>query len=83
MPNPSESSAMIKSLIPVGDDLGIVIDRSLLDELHIDRETPLRVTSDGKGLYIEPIPADQRGHFLEAGRRIMDVHDDAFRRLAQ
>ena len=52
-----------KTLIPVGDELGIVIDRSLLDELQIDRETPLRITSDGRGLYIEPIPADQRGQF--------------------
>lgn len=83
MPNPTDVAAMIKTLIPVGDELGIVIDRSLLDELHIDRETPLRVTSDGKCLYIEPIPADQRGQFLGAGRRIMDVHDDAFRKLAR
>ena len=48
---------MIKTLIPVGDDLGIVIDQSLLDQLHIGRETPLRITSDGKGLYIEPMRA--------------------------
>jgi antitoxin MazE len=74
---------MIKTLIPLGDDLGIVIDRSLLDQLRIDRDTPLRITSDGKGLYIEPIPTDQKKGFLEAGRQAMDIHDDAFRKLAQ
>ena len=74
---------MIQTLIAVGDDLGIVIDRSLLNELGIDRATPLRITSDGKGLYIEPIPADERGRFLESGRRIMEIHDEAFRMLAE
>jgi hypothetical protein len=83
MPNPSETAATIKHLVTLGDDLGIVIDRSLLDELHIDRETPLRITSDGKGLYVEPIPAEQRRRVLEAGRKMMDIHDDAFRKLAQ
>jgi hypothetical protein len=83
MPHPSDIAVTIKTLIPVGDDLGIVIDRSLLDELHINLETPLRITSDGKGLYIEPIPAEQRDRFLEAGRRMMDIHNDAFRKLAQ
>jgi hypothetical protein len=83
MPHPSEIAVTTKTLIPVGDDLGIVIDRSLLDKLHIDRETPLRITSDGKGLYIEPIPPEQRRRVLEAGRTMMDIHDDAFRKLAQ
>ena len=73
---------MIKTLIPIGEGLGIVIDRSLLEQLHIDCETPLRITSDGKGFYVEPIPAEERSRFLEAGRRIMDVHDEAFRKLA-
>ena len=83
MPSPSETAATIKNLVPVGDDLGIVIDRSVLDELHIDRGTPLKVTSDGKRLYIEPIPAEQNRNFLEAGRQMMNIHDEAFRKLAQ
>ena len=40
---------MIKTLTPIGEAFGIVIDRSLLDALHIDSETPLRITSDVKG----------------------------------
>ena len=74
---------MIKTLIPIGEGLGIVIDRSILDELHIDCETPLRITSDGKGFYVEPIQAEERSRFLDAGRRMMDVHDEAFRKLAE
>ncbi len=83
MPNSTETAPTIKTLIPVGDDFGIVINRSLLDDLHIDRETPLRITSDGKGLYIEPMLTDKSASFSEAGQRMMDIHDDAFRKLAE
>ncbi len=83
MSNASKTAAKIRNLVPLGDDLGIVIDRSLLDELQIDRETPLRIISDGKGLYIQPVLADQAGGFLEAGQRMLDIHEDAFRKLAQ
>jgi hypothetical protein len=83
MPSPSETAATIKNLVPVGDDLGIVIDRSVLDQLHIDRETPLKITSDGKRLYIEPIPIEQGHSFVQAGRQMMDIHDEAFRKLAR
>jgi hypothetical protein len=82
MANPSEIAITVKTLIPLGNDLGIMIDRSILEQLHIDRQTPLRITSDGKGLYIEPIPVEQKCEFLEAGRQVMDIHDGAFRKLA-
>ena len=74
---------MIKTLTPIGDGLGFVIDRSLLDELRIGRDTPLRITSDGKGFYVEPLPAEERSKFVEAGLRMMDVHKEAFRKLAE
>ena len=74
---------MIKTLIPIGEELGFVIDKTILNELHIDRDTPLRITSDGKGFYVEPAPQEERNQFAEAGRRMMDIHDDAFRKLAE
>jgi antitoxin MazE len=46
---------MIKTLRPVGNSLGLIIDRPILELLGIDRRTPLRVTTDGKVLYIEPV----------------------------
>ena len=74
---------MIKTLTPIGEGFGIVIDPSLLDALHIDSETPLRITSDGKGFYVEPILEEATSRFLEAGRRMMDIHKEAFRKLAE
>ena len=49
---------MIKTLRPVGNSLGLIIDRPILDLLGIDPQTQLRVTTDGKVLYIEPIARD-------------------------
>ena len=46
---------MIKTLRPVGNSLGLIIDRPILELLGIDRQTRLRVTTDGKVLYIEPV----------------------------
>ena len=46
---------MIKTLRPVGNSLGLIIDRPILELLGIDRGTQLRVTTDGRVLYIEPV----------------------------
>jgi antitoxin component of MazEF toxin-antitoxin module len=46
---------MIKTLRPIGNSLGLIIERPILELLEIDRETPLRVSTDGKILYIEPV----------------------------
>lgn len=45
---------MIKTLTAVGDGLGIVIDKPILDLLNIDSTTPLEVLTDGQGLIIRP-----------------------------
>lgn len=45
---------MIKHLQSVGDGLGIVIERAILDLLGIDEQTPLEVRTDGEGLIIRP-----------------------------
>lgn len=74
---------MVKTLSSFGNDLGIVIDPSLLDQLGIDRDTPLEVTVDGKGLYIRPIEQDHPSRVLQIAERVMDVHDETLRKLAQ
>ena len=46
---------MIKRLTKHGNSLALVIDRSVLDLLKIDRETPLDVSTDGQVLIISPL----------------------------
>lgn len=46
---------MIKHLTSIGNSLGLIIDRPILDLLHIDRDTALEISTDGKTLTIRPV----------------------------
>lgn len=46
---------MTKNLVAIGNSLGIIIEKPILDLLKIERETPLEVTTDGVSLFIKPI----------------------------
>jgi antitoxin component of MazEF toxin-antitoxin module len=52
---------MIKTLRPVGNSLGLIIDRPILELLGIDQRTRLRIRTDGKVLTIEPVAREDRG----------------------
>jgi antitoxin MazE len=49
-----KGSVMRKTLIQVGNSLGLVIERPVLDLLNITRDTVLEVSTDGRRLIIEP-----------------------------
>lgn len=46
---------MIKTLTAVGNSLGLIIDKPILELLNIDKDTPLEVRTDGEGLIIRPV----------------------------
>ncbi len=48
---------MIKKLTVIGNSYGLVIDRSILELLHITPETELELSTDGTRLIIEPVHA--------------------------
>jgi antitoxin component of MazEF toxin-antitoxin module len=75
---------MVKRLTKHGNSLALVIDRSVLDLLDIDADTPLSLTTDGKCLIVTPVrdPARQtrfRKALVEANRR----YGRALKRLAE
>lgn len=43
---------MIKKLSKHGNSLALVIDKSILELLQIDEETPLELTTDGESLIV-------------------------------
>jgi antitoxin component of MazEF toxin-antitoxin module len=45
---------MRKTLIPIGNSFGLVIDRPILELLKMTRDTVLELTTDGRRLIIEP-----------------------------
>jgi len=57
---------VIKKLTRHGNSRAIVIDRSILDLLKIDDETPLEISTDGTRLIIEPVGDERRAAIEQA-----------------
>jgi antitoxin MazE len=73
---------MRKKLTAIGNSLGIVIEKPILELLDIDRETELEMRTDGNLIILEPIRR-RRKRVAEAAKRVMDNHDETFRKLAK
>lgn len=75
---------MVKKLSAVGNSLGIIIDRPILELLGITKDTPLEIRTDGEALIIRPAPANTlTDRALAAADELMDAHDETFRKLAK
>jgi antitoxin component of MazEF toxin-antitoxin module len=74
---------MVKTLTTIGNSLGIIIERPILELLNIGRDTKLEVRTDGEALIIRPVREDRRARVREAAERLMDRHDDTLRKLAE
>ena len=74
---------MIKKLTVIGNSLGLIIERPILELLRIDRDTPLEVRTDGEALIIRPAREEHRVRVRRAAERMMDSHDETLRKLAK
>lgn len=74
---------MIKKLTAVGNSLGLIIERPILDLLDIDRDTPLEVRTDGESLIIRPSRQGRSARIKNAAERMMKAHDETLKKLAR
>jgi len=74
---------MIKKLTAIGNSLGLIIERPILELLDIDRETPLEVRTDGEALIIRPQRKNRSARLKASAERMMDAHDETLRKLAR
>jgi antitoxin MazE len=75
---------MRKMLTNIGNSLGLIIDKPILELLNIDKDTPLELSTDGKQLIIRPAGPEQRPAKVRASaKRLMDAHDGTMRKLAK
>ena len=74
---------MVKTLSAIGNSLGLIIERPILDLLNIDKDTKLEVKTDGEALIIRPMRESRRVRVKEATERLMNSHDDTLRKLAE
>jgi antitoxin component of MazEF toxin-antitoxin module len=74
---------MRKKLSAIGNSLGIVIEKPILELLDIDRDTELDMRTDGERLIIEPVKGAKRTKVKASLRRAMAAHDATLRKLAK
>lgn len=74
---------MRKNLTAIGNSLGIVIEKPILELLNITKETPLEMTTDGYRLILEPVRELRSERLQAASQRVLQAHDETFRKLAQ
>ena len=75
---------MVKTLIKHGNSLALVIDKPILEMLHISADTPLELTSNGDHLMISPIRDAARQEKIQASLdKINQRFGDDLKRLAE
>ena len=77
---------MAKTLTPIGNSLGLIIDKPILHLLGIDRDTRLdmSVTPDGKGIEVRAIGAEgHRDRVRRSNKRMAETHRAALKKLAE
>ena len=75
---------MESKLIEWGDDVALVLDRSMLDQLNITLDTPLDVSVEGQVIIIKPINKEAGPEDIkEALERVNTRYGRALKRLAE
>jgi antitoxin MazE len=74
---------MIKKLSAVGNSLGVIIERPILELLDITRDTPLEVKTDGEALIIRPLRQSKKERVRASAKQMMSVHAKTLKKLAK
>jgi antitoxin component of MazEF toxin-antitoxin module len=74
---------MRKKLSAIGNSLGIVIEKPILELLDFTRDTELDMTTDGERLIIARVGKSKRARVKASLARAMVAHDESLRKLAK
>ena len=75
---------MVKKLTAHGNSAALVIDKPIMELLHITMDTPLEISTDGKNLIISPVTDPEReSRVRDSLKRVASKHDKTFSKLAR
>jgi len=72
---------MIKKLTKHGNSLALVIDKGILELLNIDADTPLKIRTDGRQLFISPADPSRNRKFQATLKRVVRKYGTALKQL--
>lgn len=74
---------MVKHLTPHGNSAALIIDKAVMELLHITMKTPLELATDGKSLIISPLKDSRRiSRFRTALETVNRKHGKTLKALA-
>ena len=74
---------MIKKLTTHGNSMALIIEKAILDLLHIDAQTSLKISTDGKNIVISPTQDQARDKkFKSALDKVNKKHGKTLKSLA-
>lgn len=74
---------MVKNLIKHGNSYALVIDKPIMELLHIQPDTQLELSTDGKALLIRPVDTARQEKFQKVVDRTFEQYHEAFKKLAE
>lgn len=75
---------MIKKMVQHGNSSALIIDKPIMELLHIDDETPLEISTDGINIIISPVNDTGRMKRLDKSlEKINKKHQATLRKLAE
>jgi antitoxin MazE len=81
--DPTLEERVIRTLTVMGDELGLILDKSLLERLNLGPDTPLELRVEGQTLIVRAAGEEgRRARIREATGKMMDAHAETLRKLA-
>jgi antitoxin component of MazEF toxin-antitoxin module len=75
---------VIKKLIQHGNSAALVIDKPIMEMLHITNETTFELSTDGKNIILSPqVEKTQEGNILDSLERINKKHGSVLKKLGE
>lgn len=74
---------MRKKLSAIGNSLGIVIEKPILELLDVTRDTEIDMTTDGERLILTPVRKTRKQRVKAAMDEVLADHASTFRKLAK
>lgn len=75
---------MIKTLTTHGNSSALIIDKAILDLLHIDKSTPLEISTDGRSLIVSPVEDNKRSELIKSAlKKVNKNHKATLQKLAE
>lgn len=75
---------MIKKMVQHGNSSALIIDKPIMDLLHIDPDTPLEISTDGTNIIISPVHDKARLKRLASSlEKINSKHAGTLKKLSE